>query len=97
MVDPFERIRDELMAKFSSQPAHAPEAIDVVLQTMVTLEGLVITPTTTRQSPRTSKGPTPGVRLQEKRKRGTFEEEYLSFSELAAKKKTTQKFLKSLQ
>ena len=43
----------------------------------------------TRQSSQASKGPTKEVRAPEKKRKGTFKEEYLSFSEKAVKKAKT--------
>ena len=97
MVGPFEMVRDKLMAKLPPQTDFVPEAMDVAPQKMVTPVGLVVPPTVTRQSQRTLKVPTQGTRPQEKRKRGAFEEKYLYFSELAARKKAVPKVVTTVE
>ena len=91
MVDPFEEVKDKLMTKLPSQTEFVLEAMDVVLQTMVTPKGLKVSPAATQKSLRTSKDPTQGIQTQEKRKRGTFEEENLPSSELAIKRPTAHR------
>ena len=71
VAQPYERVRDRLMASLPPQPEFVPKALDVILRTMVTPKGVEVPPTATRKSSRVSKEPTQGSRAPEKRKRET--------------------------
>ena len=42
MVDPFEEVRDRLMAKIPPQTKFVPETMDVIPQTMITPESVEV-------------------------------------------------------
>ena len=86
MAAPFE----EIIGKLSSTPSKPKEASKVtpaIPTRMFTLGDLSVP--VTRQSSQASKGPIKEVKALEKKKKGTFQEEYMSFSEKAAKNAKT--------
>ena len=86
MATPFEVVRDRLSSA-SSKPKEASKATPAIPTRMYTPGGLSVP--VTRQSSQVSKGPVKEVRVLEKKRKGTFPEEYLSFSEKAARKAKT--------
>ena len=86
MAAPF----DEVIGRLSSVPSKPKEAsiaTPAIPTRMYTPGGLSVP--VTRQSSQASKGPVKEVRMPEKKRKGTFQEEYLSFSEKAAKRAKT--------
>ena len=83
MASPFETLKGRLSST-ASKPKEVSKATAVVPTRMYTPGGLSVP--VTRQSSQASKGPIKEVQVPEKKRKGTFQEEYLSFSEKAAKK-----------
>ena len=86
MATPFEVIKDKLSSA-SLKPKETLKATPSIPTRMYTPRGLSVP--VTRQSSQASKGPFKKVNAPKKKKKGTFQEEYLSFSEKAAKKAKT--------
>ena len=83
MAAPFEDIIGRLSLA-PSKPKEASTATPAIPTRMYTPGGLSVP--VTRQSSQASKGPIKEVQVPEKKRKGTFQEEYLSFSEKAAKR-----------
>ena len=90
VAQPYERVRDRLMASLPPQPEFVPKTLDVIPQTMVTPEGVEVPPAATQKSSRVSKEPAQGSRAPEKRKRETSKEEDPLTSKLVIKKPAIQ-------
>ena len=83
MSAPFEEVFEKLSSA-PSKPKEASIATPAIPTRMYTPGGLSVP--VTRQSSQTSKSPIKEVQVPEKKRKGTFQEEYLSFSEKTAKR-----------
>ena len=89
MAVPFEVVKDGLSSA-SSKPKEDSNAATAIPTRMYAPRGLSVP--VTRQSSQAVRGPIKEVKALEKKKKGSFQEEYLSFSEKATKKLKTVSF-----